>query len=108
MALNSITYASKYAAELDKMIVQKAVTGFFADNIMKAQFVGAHTVLIPDIDFVGLGDYDRDNGFPQGKTAITNTSYTLAKDRRFYRSMYVQKSFRSWTHTTFPNLRVWR
>lgn len=81
MALNSIAYASKYAAELDKMIVQKAVTGFFADNIMKAQFVGAHTVLIPDIDFVGLGDYDRDSGFPQGKTAITNTSYTLSKDR---------------------------
>jgi hypothetical protein len=81
MALNSLEYAQKFASELDKIVVQKAVTGFFADNVLKAQFVGAKTVLIPDIDFVGLGDYDRDNGFPQGKITVANTSYQLSKDR---------------------------
>lgn len=81
MALNSLEYAQKFASELDKVVVQKSATGFFADNVLKAQFVGAKTVLIPNIDFVGLGDYDRDNGFPQGKITITNTSYELKKDR---------------------------
>jgi hypothetical protein len=81
MALNSIEYATKYASELDKLVVQKSVTGFLADNVLCAQFVGAKTVLLPDLDFVGLGDYDRDNGFPQGKITITNSSFQLSKDR---------------------------
>lgn len=81
MALNSIEYASKFASELDKTVVQKTQTGFFADNVLAAKFVGAKTVLIPDMDFVGLGDYDRDNGFPAGKITITNTSFELSQDR---------------------------
>ncbi len=81
MALNSIAYAQKYASELDNIIIQKSATGFLADNALAAKFVGAKTVLIPDIDFVGLGDYDRDNGFPQGKITVANTSYQLSKDR---------------------------
>lgn len=83
MALNDLTngYASKFASALDKAVVQSAVTGFFADNVLKAQFVGAKTVLIPELDFVGLGDYDRDNGFPTGRITITNSSFTLTKDR---------------------------
>ncbi len=81
MALNSLEYATKYASELDKLVVQKSATGFLADNVMCAQFVGAKTVLLPELDFVGLGDYDRDNGFPSGKITITNTSFKLSKDR---------------------------
>lgn len=81
MALNSIEYAQKFANELDKAVVQKSVTGFFADNVFKSQFVGAKTVLIPELDFIGLGDYNRDNGFPTGKITITNSTFTLTKDR---------------------------
>ena len=81
MSLNSIETASNFASELDALMVQKAVTGFFADNVLCANFVGAKTVLLPDMEFVGLGDYDRDNGFPQGKITISNTSYQLSNDR---------------------------
>lgn len=81
MALNTLEFATKFAGELDKMIVQKAVTGFFADNTLRAKFVGAKTVIIPDIDFVGLADYDRDNGFSKGKMTVAHTSYTLTQDR---------------------------
>ena len=81
MALNNLEFATKFASELDKMIVQKAVTGFFADNLLRAKFVGAKTVIIPDIDFVGLTDYDRDNGFSKGKMTVAHTSYELTQDR---------------------------
>ncbi len=81
MELNTLEFATKFAGELDKMIVQKSVTGFFADNLMRAKFVGAKTVIIPDIDFVGLADYDRDNGFSKGKMTVAHTSYTLTQDR---------------------------
>lgn len=79
--LNSLQVASKFSGELDKIIAQKAVTGFLADNAFRQKFVGAKTVVIPDIDFVGLANYDRDEGFAKGKTTIAHTSYTLGKDR---------------------------
>ena len=81
MAINSIEYAQKFASELDKVYVQKAVTGFLADNVLKAQFVGAKTVKIPNIDFVGLVDYDRDNGFNRAAVTVASEAFTMAMDR---------------------------
>lgn len=81
MAINSLETAKRYTDELDKAIVQKAVTGFFADNIFRAKFAGAKTVIMPDISFVGLADYNRDSGFSLAGTTIGNTPYTLTKDR---------------------------
>jgi hypothetical protein len=81
MAINTIAYAEKFSSELDKAFVQKAVTGFLADNVLRAKFVGAKTVLIPDIDFVGLVDYDRDNGFNRAAVTVANTPFTMAMDR---------------------------
>ena len=79
--LNSILLASKFSGELDKIVTQKSVTGFFADNIFRAKFVGAQTVIVPDINFVGLANYNHDTGFAKGQTTIKQESYTLSKDR---------------------------
>ncbi len=81
MSLNSIQTVNNYTSELDKMYVQKAKTGFLTDNALAAEFVGAKTVIMPDVEFVGLADYDRDGGFNKAKTTIAQTSYTLSKDR---------------------------
>lgn len=78
MAINTLEFAEKLTGELDRMIVQKAVTGFMADNVMQARFVGARTVLIPDLDMAGLGDYDRDAGFVQG--AVEGEQHLLYHD----------------------------
>jgi len=66
---------------LDLAIVQGSTVGFFEDNILKAKFVGARTVLIPEMDMSGLGAYDRDNGFVNGSISITNEPYKLEQDR---------------------------
>ena len=81
MAINSIENATKYSNELDRMFAQKSATGFFADNALATKFVGAKTVIIPDVDFQGLADYDRDTGFTRGAITVSNTSYTMAMDR---------------------------
>lgn len=81
MSINSIENALKYSTELDKMFAQKSATGFFADNALTTKFVGAKTVIIPDVDFQGLADYDRDTGFTKGAITVSNTSYTMAMDR---------------------------
>ena len=81
MSINSIENAVRYSEELDKMFAQKSATGFFADTALASKFVGAKTVIIPDVDFQGLADYDRDTGFTKGAITVANTSYTMAMDR---------------------------
>lgn len=81
MSINSLENATRYSNELDKMFEQKSAVGFFADNALATKFVGAKTVIIPDIDFQGLADYDRDSGFSRGAINVSNTSYTMAMDR---------------------------
>lgn len=79
--INSLEFQSKLTGELDKALVQSAQTSFFADNAMRSKFVGARTVLIPDVDMQGLGNYDRDNGFVTGALTVSSTAYTMAMDR---------------------------
>ena len=81
MAINSLQFAEKFTGELDKAYVQKAVTGFFADNVLRAKFVGAKTVIVPDIDFVGLVNYDRDNGFARSAVTVAHQPFTMGMDR---------------------------
>ena len=81
MSINSIENAARYSDELDVLFAQKSATGFFADNALATKFVGAKTVIIPDVDFQGLADYDRDTGFTRGAITVSNASYTMAMDR---------------------------
>lgn len=81
MAINTLAVSKKMTEALDKALAQKAVTGFFADNVLSAQFVGNKSVLVPTIDMDGLGDYDRDAGFVTGGITVTQETYTLTKDR---------------------------
>lgn len=81
MSIQSIESQTKYAEELDKLFTQKSVTGFFADNALAAKFVGAKTVMIPDVEFQGLTDYDRENGFLKSSIKVSNTPYSLSMDR---------------------------
>ena len=68
--INTLDFESKLTNELDKAIVQKSVTSFMADNSFRQKFVGARTVLVPDVDFSGLGDYDRDGGFTEENSTV--------------------------------------
>lgn len=81
MAINTLIQAQNWTGELDKAFVQKAVTGFLADNALTAKFIGAKTVLIPNIDFAGLVNYDRDNGFNRAALTVANEPFTMQMDR---------------------------
>lgn len=81
MAINTLEFQSKLTSELDKKLVQESQTSFFADNAMCAKFVGGKTVLIPDLDMQGLGNYSRDDGFITGALTVSSESYTMAMDR---------------------------
>ena len=79
--INTLEFNTAITNELDKAVVQKATTGFLADNALRAKFVGAKTVLIPEVDISGLGNYNRDSGFVNGSIQVSNKPYTLSQDR---------------------------
>ncbi len=81
MAINSIEFCEKLTGELDRLFVQGPVTGFLTDNVLRSKFVGAKTVLLPEMELSGLGDYDRDTGFIKGTVTVQNQPYTLTMDR---------------------------
>ncbi len=81
MSINSIASAEMYSGELDRVFEAKSATAFFADNALRTKFVGAKTVIIPDVDFEGLADYDRSTGFVNGAVSVTGNSYTMTMDR---------------------------
>lgn len=81
MAIDFENFETTMTGELDKAIIHKPVTGFLADNNLRAKFVGGKTVLIPEMSFSGLGNYDRDTGFVSGTVSVTAEPYTLSMDR---------------------------
>ncbi len=81
MSLNLESISIKMTDELDKAVVQKPVTGFLADNNLRGKFVGTKTVMIPEMNISGLGDYDRDTGFVSGTVSVSATPFTLTMDR---------------------------
>ncbi len=81
MPTNTIAYAEKYTSALDKALVQKPVTGFFADNALRAKFMGGKVVYIPDVDMQGLGNYNRTTGFVEGTVDVAFTPYQLSMER---------------------------
>lgn len=81
MSLNLNDMSVKMTDTLDKAVVEKPVTGFLADNSLRGKFVGTKTVMIPEMNVSGLGDYNRDTGFVSGTVSVSSTPFTLAMDR---------------------------
>lgn len=81
MPVNNIYQNQTLTTELDKAIVERSVTGFLADNTLRAKFIGTKTVMIPELGLQGLGDYDRDTGFVQGAVSVSARPYVLTMDR---------------------------
>ncbi len=81
MSINSIAAAEMFSGELDRVFEAKSATAFFADNALRTKFVGAKTVIIPEVSFDGLADYNRADGFTNGAVSVTGSSYTMTMDR---------------------------
>lgn len=82
---NSIQLIEKYGAQnLDKIFVMESVTGILENRTgvpLKPVEHDAKTVYLPDIVMDGLGDYDMNNGFPDGDISLNWIPYRCEMDR---------------------------
>jgi hypothetical protein len=79
--INTIELAETMTAELEKSLLQKAVTGVFSDGGLKAKFMGNGIVILPEVNMSAMGDYDRDTGFAKGAITLSRTPFQLTQDR---------------------------
>ena len=78
---NNITKASKYVPYLDEAYLAAAKTSVL-DTTREIEYIEkAGTFLVPDIEFDGLGDYDRTNGYSKGSVKNNYTPYTCDYER---------------------------
>lgn len=81
MALNTIELASVFQTELDRKMVADSSTGWMEVNDKLVQYNGGNEIKIADIVMDGLGDYDREEGFPKGGINLKFSTHTMTQDR---------------------------
>lgn len=81
MAINTLAYATLFQKNLDKLAVQEMLTGWMDANAGQVIYNGGSEVKIPKMNIVGLGDYDRDNGYTMGGVTLDYETKKMTQDR---------------------------
>lgn len=81
MAINTLEYAKIFQTELDKKMIETATSAWMESNAGQVKYNGGDEVRIPTISLVGLGDYDRDNGYKQGAVTLGYETRKMTMDR---------------------------
>ena len=80
-AVNTLEYAIIFMTALDEQFVLESTTNWMEANASQVQYNGGRKVKIPKITTTGLGDYDRDTGFPRGGVTLEWEERELTRDR---------------------------
>lgn len=81
MAINTLATATLFEKNLDLLAVQETTTGWMDANAGQVKYNGGAEVKIPKMSVNGLGDYDRDDGYPQGGVTLTYQTREMTQDR---------------------------
>jgi hypothetical protein len=81
MAINTLEYAAIFQKELDKKMLETATSAWMESNAGQVIYNGGNEVKIPKISLVGLGDYDRDNGYKRGAVTLGYETRKMTMDR---------------------------
>lgn len=78
---NTIEKAKLFQKNLDKAMIQQAVTGWMEANAGQVIYSGGSEVKIPKLSMDGLGNYDRNIGYLGGDVNFQYETKTMSYDR---------------------------
>ena len=81
MAFNSIETVTLFQKACDQQIIEGSTSGWMEANAGKVKYSGGNEVKIPTISTDGLGNYNRNSGYPKGKVALKYQTKTMTQDR---------------------------
>lgn len=77
---NAISYAEKFVPVIDSIYKKASLTAGL-DAATKLDFTGTNTVKVLKVTTSGLGDYDRNTGYPKGDVNVGWEAMTLTEER---------------------------
>jgi hypothetical protein len=80
-AVNTLEYAIIFMTALDEQFMLESTTSWMEANASQVHYNGGRKVKIPKITTTGMGDYDRDTGFPRGGVTLEWEERELTRDR---------------------------
>ena len=80
MPFNTIEFADKCTTLMDSIYQESAITNGM-DAATDPGFQGVKEVKVMTVDVDGLGDYDREDGYPKGPTKVGCDVYKLTEER---------------------------
>lgn len=78
---NAINYVTLFMAALDLQMVQQATSGWMEANAGQVIYNGGKEIKIPKISMDGLGNYDRQLGYPSGSVSLDYETMAMTQDR---------------------------
>lgn len=78
---NTINYAAIFQKALDEQMVQGATSGWMEGNAGQTIYNGGKDIKIPKMTIDGLGNYDRQLGYPGGSVTLDYETMTMTQDR---------------------------
>jgi hypothetical protein len=74
-------YQTKVVPRLYQQYLQGAVTSWMENNAIGVEYKGGKYVIMSDMTVDGLGNYDRNLGYPRGNVAGSKKQYEMTMDR---------------------------
>lgn len=81
MATNNIEAAALFQKACDQQIIEGSTSGWMEANAGRVKYSGGREIKIPTISTSGLGNYNRNSGYPTGKVSLTYQTKTMTQDR---------------------------
>lgn len=78
---NNLETVTLFQAACDRQLVEGATSGWMEANAGQIKYGGGREIKIPTLATDGLGDYDRNNGYPRGKASLSYQTKEMTMDR---------------------------
>ena len=78
---NNIETVTLFQQACDRQLIEGATSGWMEANAGQVKYSGGREIKIPTLATDGLGDYDRNKGYPRGKASLTYQTKEMTMDR---------------------------
>lgn len=78
---NNLETVTLFQQACDRQLIEGATSGWMEANAGQVKYSGGRDIKIPALSTDGLGDYDRNNGYPRGKVSLSYETQTMTMDR---------------------------
>lgn len=78
---NNLETVTLFQQACDRQLIEGATSGWMEANAGQVKYSGGREIKIPTLATDGLGDYDRNKGYPRGKASLTYQTKEMTMDR---------------------------